>query len=106
METIAARAESGKNYGVVLIPEGLVEFIPQMNVLITEINKIVAHNDETDTDKLREFVLEKLTQSSRALFDFLPNNIASQLLLDRDPHGNVQVAKIETEKFIIDLVQQ
>ena len=105
IEVIIRRAEEGKNYGVVLIPEGLVEFIPQMNQLISEINKIVAGLN-VDPEQLRSIIYEKLSETSKALFDFLPAEIANQLLLDRDPHGNVQVAKIETEKLIIDLVQQ
>lgn len=105
IEVIIKRAEEGKNYGVVLIPEGLVEFIPQMNQLISEINKIVAGLN-VDPEQLRSIIYEKLSETSKALFDFLPAEIANQLLLDRDPHGNVQVAKIETEKLIIDLVQQ
>ena len=77
-----------------LIPEGLVEFIPQMNKLISEINKLVAGVTSSDSEQLRAIILDKLSESSRHLFDFLPNDIANQLLLDRDPHGNVQVAKI------------
>ena len=106
VNTITQRAAAGRNYGVVLIPEGLIEFIPEMNVLITQINSILAGEQEQDPNAVRELVKSKLTPESLKLFEFLPSEIASQLLLDRDPHGNVQVAKIETEKFIIDLVQQ
>lgn len=105
IEVIISRAANNKNYGVVLVPEGLIEFIPQMNQLISEINKIVA-GFSGDSEELKSLVLGKLSENSKALFDFLPHEIANQLLLDRDPHGNVQVAKIETEKLIIDLVQQ
>lgn len=94
VETIVKRAAKGKNYGVALIPEGLVEFIPQMNVLISEINKLVAGTKSSDPEELKTIILDKLTETSRQLFDFLPKEIANQLLLDRDPHGNVQVAKI------------
>ena len=94
VDIIIQRAAKGKNYGVVLIPEGLVEFIPQMNKLISEINKLDAGVTSSDSEQLRAIILDKLSESSRHLFDFLPNDIANQLLLDRDPHGNVQVAKI------------
>ena len=88
----------GKNYGVILVPEGLIEFIPEMNVLISEINEILSVEAQGD---IRTFVIEKLTQVSKTLFEILPDAIAEQLLLDRDPHGNVQVAKIDTEKLLI-----
>lgn len=88
----------GKNYGVILVPEGLIEFIPEMNVLISEINEILSVEAQGD---IRAFVIEKLTQVSKTLFEILPDAIAEQLLLDRDPHGNVQVAKIDTEKLLI-----
>jgi hypothetical protein len=77
-----------------------------MNVLIGEINHIVAGVESKDPSELKDLVLGKLTEGSRQVFEFLPVDIAEQLLLDRDPHGNVQVAKIETEKLIIDLVKQ
>lgn len=77
-----------------------------MNVLISEINKLVAGTKSTDPQELKSLILDKLSPESKLLFEFLPKEIASQLLLDRDPHGNVQVAKIETEKLIIELVLQ
>lgn len=73
-----------------------MEFIPQMNQLISEINKIVAGIVSSDSDELKGIIYNQLSESSKNLFDFLPKEIANQLLLDRDPHGNVQVAKIET----------
>lgn len=97
-DIICKRASLGKHYGVVLVPEGLIEFIPEMNVLISEINEILS---EEVTGDIAAYVCGKLTEVSRNLFNILPDAIAEQLLLDRDPHGNVQVAKIDTEKLII-----
>jgi pyrophosphate--fructose-6-phosphate 1-phosphotransferase len=97
-DIIVKRASLGKHYGVVLVPEGLIEFIPEMNVLISEINEILS---EEVTGDIAAYVCGKLTEVSRNLFNILPDAIAEQLLLDRDPHGNVQVAKIDTEKLII-----
>lgn len=100
-DIITKRSERGKDYGVVLVPEGLIEFIPEIKVLISEINEILAVEVEGD---IQEFVLSKMTESSRALFNRLPKSVSSQLLLDRDPHGNVQVSKIDTERLLILMV--
>jgi pyrophosphate--fructose-6-phosphate 1-phosphotransferase len=97
------RSELGKNYGIILVPEGLIEFIPEMAVLIAEINELVSREFEGD---IREYVSSSLTESSAALFNFMPQGISQQLLLDRDPHGNVQVSKIDTEKLLILLVKK
>jgi hypothetical protein len=88
---ICDRSALGKDYGVVLVPEGLIEFIPEVAVLIGQINEILAIEVEGD---VRTHVLSKLTPEAKTLMEFLPNSIANQLLLDRDPHGNVQVAQI------------
>ncbi|WP_234445860.1 diphosphate--fructose-6-phosphate 1-phosphotransferase [Carboxylicivirga marina] len=107
---VAKRAENGDNFGTVLIPEGLVEFIPAMKKLIAELNDFLAHNEaevnalEGNKEK-REFVAERISDESRSVFTSLPNSIANQLMLDRDPHGNVQVSLIETEKMLIDMVK-
>jgi len=85
-DIICERSARGKNYGVFLVPEGLIEFIPEMNVLISEINEILSVEFTGD---IEDFVLPKLKESSRALFNRLPQTVSSQLLLDRDPHGNV-----------------
>jgi hypothetical protein len=69
-----------------------------MGSLIAEINEILSHPYEGD---VAAFVLSKLTPESKVVFEFLPESISEQLLLDRDPHGNVQVAKIDTEKLLI-----
>ena len=97
-DIICKRSDIGKNYGVILVPEGLIEFIPEMSVLIHEINEILAKPHEGD---IRKYVQKHLTFSSQTLFNFLPISISNQLLLDRDPHGNVQVSKIDTEKLLI-----
>lgn len=103
-DVICKRAEMGKHYGVFLIPEGIIEFFPEMVPLISEINEIFAKAEKVEDP--REYVLTKLTESSKTLFEFLPRAISDQLLLDRDPHGNVQVAKIETEILMILLCQK
>ncbi|PKU66555.1 pyrophosphate--fructose 6-phosphate 1-phosphotransferase subunit beta 1 [Dendrobium catenatum] len=100
-DIICKRAELGYNYGVILIPEGLIDFIPEVQTLISELNEILAH-DVVDQDGQWK---KKLTQQSLILFEFLPQAIQEQLLLERDPHGNVQVAKIETEKMLISMVE-
>ncbi|CAD5165093.1 pyrophosphate--fructose 6-phosphate 1-phosphotransferase subunit beta [Musa acuminata AAA Group] len=98
---ICKRAELGYNYGVILIPEGLIDFIPEVQQLIAELNEILAH-DVVDKEGLWK---KKLQHQSQLLFEFLPQAIQEQLLLERDPHGNVQVAKIETEKMLISMVE-
>lgn len=97
-DIICKRASKGKNYGVILVPEGLIEFIPEVHKLIGEINEIVAKHITGD---LRDYVMSHLSFESKALFSFLPRQISEQLLLDRDPHGNVQVSKIDTERLLI-----
>ncbi|KAM1108655.1 hypothetical protein ACFX2B_005221 [Malus domestica] len=101
VNVILKRADLGYNYGVILIPEGLIDFIPEVQQLIAELNEILAH-EVVDEDGLWK---KKLTSQSLELFDFLPEAIQEQLMLERDPHGNVQVAKIETEKMLIQMVE-
>jgi pyrophosphate--fructose-6-phosphate 1-phosphotransferase len=98
---ILERAAAGKNYGVILVPEGLIEFVPEMNVLLHEINELLATGTEATVDAVRE----ELSPNSAALFAYLPANIRKQLLADRDPHGNVNVSLIETEKLLAETVQ-
>lgn len=105
---VAHRAEQGNNFGVVLIPEGLIEFIPAIGRLIQELNDLLAAhgNDYRDLDKdaQREYILNHLSAENKATFETLPEDVARQLSLDRDPHGNVQVSLIETEKLLSDMV--
>uniref|UniRef100_A0AB33JL63 Pyrophosphate--fructose 6-phosphate 1-phosphotransferase n=1 Tax=Prevotella sp. GTC17262 TaxID=3236797 RepID=A0AB33JL63_9BACT len=105
---VASRAAQGQNFGVVLIPEGLIEFIPAIGRLIQELNDLLAaHGDDyKDLDKAaqREYILSHLSDANRATFETLPEGVARQLSLDRDPHGNVQVSLIETEKLVSEMV--
>ncbi|OAY25876.1 pyrophosphate--fructose 6-phosphate 1-phosphotransferase subunit beta [Manihot esculenta] len=101
VDIICKRSDVGYNYGVILIPEGLIDFIPEVQHLIAELNEILAH-DVVDEGGLWK---KKLTSQSLQLFEFLPQAIQEQLMLERDPHGNVQVAKIETEKMLIQMVE-
>ncbi len=105
---VAARAADKNNFGVALIPEGLVEFIPEIKTLISELNDLLAANAaQVDTmtkeDKVK-FALGHLTKESAAVFSSLPAGIQMQLCNDRDPHGNVQVSLIETEKMLAEMV--
>jgi len=109
-DTIVHRAANGEKFGTVLIPEGLIEFVPEMSVLIGELNEALAHHSDAfnalaDLPAKRAFVAEKLTPASASLYKSLPDDIANQLILDRDPHGNVQVARIDTQRLLIDLVE-
>ena len=108
VKVIANRANYGLNFGTILIPEGLIEFIPAMKKLISELNDLLAHNEDFNTldtdEEKRQYVKSMLNKDSRDVFNSLPKGIAKQLTLDRDPHGNVQVSLIETEKLLIEMV--
>lgn len=99
-DLICKRAESKKNYGVILIPEGLIEFIPEMKGLIAELNQMGSSLSGLTCEQVEQ----KLTASSKSCFQALPMRIQEQLLLDRDPHGNVQVSLIETERLFMETV--
>ena len=106
-DIVAARAARGDNFGTVLIPEGLIEFIPAMKSLIAELNDLLAHNADfssLDAEAQRKFVIENLSADNSAVYASLPAGVARQLTLDRDPHGNVQVSLIETEKLLSEMV--
>ena len=108
-DIVAKRAADGKNFGVILVPEGLIEFVPSLKLLIAEINDLLAKTEDefNKLDGAKEriaFVEDKLSAQSRSVFDTLPEEIKGQLLADRDAHGNVQVSKIETEKLLIQTV--
>jgi pyrophosphate--fructose-6-phosphate 1-phosphotransferase len=109
--SVASRAAKGENFGVVLIPEGLIEFIPEMKVLIAGINELLAHEAASfkalpSLEAQVAFVAARLPPESAALFRSLPGNISAQLCWDRDPHGNVQVSRIETEKLLVAMVKE
>ncbi|MBN2485865.1 MAG: diphosphate--fructose-6-phosphate 1-phosphotransferase [Bacteroidales bacterium] len=109
-EVIIERSKNNENFGTVLIPEGLIEFIPEMKSLIAELNDLMAeHEEELNTldtiNEKREYITEELTVGSANAYSSLPDDIANQLIMDRDPHGNVQVSKIETEKLLIQMVE-
>lgn len=105
---VAYRAEQGDDFGVVLIPEGLIEFIPAIGRLIQELNDLLASHGadykDLDKDAQRAYILSHLSEENAATFETLPEGVARQLSLDRDPHGNVQVSLIETEKLLSEMV--
>ena len=107
-QVIADRAADGNNFGTVLIPEGLIEFIPAMKRLIAELNDFLAHNGEefamVKKSQQREYIIKHLSAENSAIYASLPEGVARQLSLDRDPHGNVQVSLIETEKLLSEMV--
>jgi len=104
---VARRAAKGMNFGTVLIPEGLIEFIPAVKALIDELNDLLARNTniaEMESKTMRDFVIEHLSATNAKTYASLPHDVARQLTLDRDPHGNVQVSLIETGKLISRMV--
>lgn len=107
-QVVADRAAQGNNFGTVLIPEGLIEFIPAMKRLIAELNDFLAANAEEfshiQKSHQRDYIIDKLSPANSAVYASLPEGVARQLTLDRDPHGNVQVSLIETEKLLSEMV--
>ena len=107
-QVVADRAADGNNFGVVLIPEGLIEFIPAIGRLIEELNDLLAAHGadykDLDKDAQRAYILAHLSNENAETFATLPEGVARQLSLDRDPHGNVQVSLIETEKLLSEMV--
>jgi len=111
---VVKRAEAGKNFGIALIPEGLIEFIPEMKGVISNLNDTLALiEDDVDyrhacfcsAEEKFAFVASKLEAPNAEAFNSLPVSIKEQLLMDRDPHGNVQVSRIETEKLLIQMIE-
>ncbi len=107
-DVVVKRAEKGMNYGVALIPEGLIEFIPEVGALIAELNDKMAHHTDyfatlKTLEEQQEWLNQQLSKDSSYVFSSLPRAIQEQLLMDRDPHGNVQVSRIETEKLLIEM---
>ena len=109
-DSVEKRAAKGMNFGVVIIPEGVVEFVPEFSALIAEINEMLAgskaeeFNALPDWDAKYAFISKRLSEESMKVFAILPQSIQQQLFLDRDPHGNVQVSLIESEKLFSALV--
>ncbi|MEG2574136.1 MAG: diphosphate--fructose-6-phosphate 1-phosphotransferase, partial [Bacteroides sp.] len=107
-QIVADRAAQGNNFGTVLIPEGLIEFIPAMKRLIAELNDFLAKNAEEFSHikrtHQRDYIISKLSKENADIYASLPEGVARQLSLDRDPHGNVQVSLIETEKLLSEMV--
>ena len=107
-DAVAARAANGNNFGTVIIPEGLIEFIPAIKKLIAQLNDVLALPEVKDMGRSEQidFAKSHLTDENLAVFNSLPTQVARQLALDRDPHGNVQVSLIETEKLLSTMVAQ
>ena len=105
-EAVAARAADGNNFGTVIIPEGVIEFIPAIKKLIAQLNDVLALPEakEISRDEQVDFAKSHLSAENLAVFNSLPVGVARQLALDRDPHGNVQVSLIETEKLLSEMV--
>lgn len=110
-DAVEKRSANGNNFGVAIIPEGVVEFVPEFKALIAEINELLAGNKTEEFNALGSweekyaFIEKGLTAESMAVFAILPQTIQQQLFLERDPHGNVQVSLIESEKLFSALVK-
>jgi len=110
-DSIIKRSQNGDNYGIILIPEGLVEFIPEIKQLIEDLNDAIAE-EEKDFTAITSFIDQlywlssRIPETSYRILQSLPPDIAQQFLVDRDPHGNVQVSRIETEKLLIGMVDK
>ena len=107
-QAVANRAAKGLNFGIVLVPEGLIEFIPAIKKLISELNDMLAANqaefDKVADDAKIDYVVKHLSKENAAIFESLPVSVSRQLALERDPHGNVQVSLIETEQLLAEMV--
>jgi len=107
-EVVAKRAAAGNNFGTVLIPEGLIEFIPSLKKLIAELNDLLSTPEAAQVEAAdqRAWVLSHLSAENAAIYASLPEGVAKQLTAERDPHGNVQVSLIETEKLLSEMVAE
>ena len=107
-QAVADRAAAGNNFGTVLIPEGLIEFVPAMKALIAELNDLLAHKGDeyaaVAPEEQRQYIINLLSKENAEVYASLPAGVARQLTMDRDPHGNVQVSLIETEKLLSEMV--
>ena len=111
-DIVVKRSEAGRNFGIAVIPEGLIEFIPELKTMIANLNDVMptlekdsSYANGTDAEKIA-IIENTLSSENSSVFKSLPALIKSQLLMDRDPHGNVQVSKIETEKLLISMVEE
>ena len=111
-DIIVRRSAAGRNFGIAVIPEGLIEFVPELKSMIANLNDIMpslekdsSYSNGTDAEKIA-IIENTLSSENSAVFKSLPALIKSQLLMDRDPHGNVQVSKIETEKLLISMIEE
>ena len=111
-DIIVRRSEAGRNFGIAVIPEGLIEFIPELKTMIANLNDIMptlekdsSYSNGSDAEKIA-IIENTLSSENSSVFKSLPSLIKSQLLMDRDPHGNVQVSKIETEKLLISMIEE
>ena len=111
-DIIVKRSDMGKNFGIAVIPEGLIEFVPELKSMIANLNDIMSalekdskYSSGTPADKIA-IIENTLSSENSSVFKSLPNLIKAQLLMDRDPHGNVQVSKIETEKLLISMIEE
>lgn len=109
-DVVVDRYNRGYPFGVVLIPEGLIEFVPRMRRLINELNEVLRVNEKNllivKKSEVVRYIASKLTTESAEVFLSLPNEVAGQLMLERDPHGNVQVSRVQTEELIVSLVRK
>ncbi|MBP3925372.1 diphosphate--fructose-6-phosphate 1-phosphotransferase [bacterium] len=103
-DIIVRRSNAGKNFGIAIVPEGLIEFIPEMKSMISNLNDVMAKMEKEGVSATFEAVESRLEPANAKVYNSLPTLIKSQLLADRDPHGNVQVSKIETEKLLIEMI--
>ena len=111
-DIVVRRSEAGRNFGIAVIPEGLIEFVPELKSMIANLNDVMpslekdsSYSNGTDAEKIA-IIENTLSSENSSVFKSLPALIKSQLLMDRDPHGNVQVTKIETEKLLISMVEE
>lgn len=111
-DIIIKRAAKGKNFGIIIVPEGLIEFVPEMKSLISNLNDLmhelaqdIDYNSSVSINEKYEIISNRLKAENVCVFASLPEQIKAQLLMDRDPHGNVQVSRIETEKLLIEMVR-
>lgn len=111
-DVVAKRAAKGKNFGIIIVPEGLIEFVPEMKALISNLNDLMGeleqdidYNSSVSMNEKYEIISNRLKPENVCVFASLPEQIKAQLLMDRDPHGNVQVSRIETEKLLIEMVR-